>query len=115
MRDVAQHIELYYDQKRIRSRIGYPTPNQMAARTETRTGQKSVPPLKQAALKCVYLAVIAVDPTDRGRARWPQCWKQALNAFDMVFDRRLTAEAHDPPTATPVTPKVDGFPPEESR
>lgn len=48
-------------------------------------------PNEQAALKCVYLAVMALDPTGKGRARWTQRWKQALNAFDITFDGRLTA------------------------
>ncbi|RZS62055.1 transposase-like protein [Xylanimonas ulmi] len=48
-------------------------------------------PNEQAALKCVYLAVMALDPTGRGRARWTQRWKGALNAFDITFDGRLTA------------------------
>jgi transposase-like protein len=48
-------------------------------------------PNGQAALKCVYLAVMALDPTGKGRARWTQRWKQALNAFDITFDGRLTA------------------------
>lgn len=47
-------------------------------------------PNEQAALKCVYLAVMALDPTGRGRARWTQRWKQALNAFDITFDGRLS-------------------------
>jgi transposase-like protein len=48
-------------------------------------------PNEQAALKCVYLAVMALDPTGKGRARWTQRWKQALNAFDITFDGRLSA------------------------
>ncbi|MGB4777534.1 MAG: IS256 family transposase [Microbacterium sp.] len=48
-------------------------------------------PNEQAALKCVYLAVMALDPTGRGRSRWTQRWKQALNAFDITFDGRLSA------------------------
>lgn len=48
-------------------------------------------PNEQAALKCVYLAVMALDPTGRGRARWTQRWKQALNAFDIRFDGRLSS------------------------
>ncbi|MBG6185530.1 transposase-like protein [Arthrobacter sp. CAN_A214] len=48
-------------------------------------------PNEQAALKCVYLAVMALDPTGKGRARWAQRWKQALNAFDVAFDSRLSA------------------------
>jgi transposase-like protein len=48
-------------------------------------------PNEQAALKCVYLAVMALDPTGKGQARWTQRWKQALNAFDITFDGRLSA------------------------
>ena len=48
-------------------------------------------PNEQAALKCVYLAVMALDPTGKGRARWTQRWKQALNAFDITFDGRRSA------------------------
>ncbi|PFG43799.1 transposase-like protein [Isoptericola jiangsuensis] len=48
-------------------------------------------PNEQAALKCIYLAVMALDPTGTGRARWTMRWKQALNAFDITFDGRLSA------------------------
>lgn len=48
-------------------------------------------PNAQAALKCVYMAVMALDPTGKGRARWTQRWKQALNTFDITFDGRLSA------------------------
>jgi transposase-like protein len=48
-------------------------------------------PNEQAALKCVYLAVMALDPTGQGRRRWAMRWKPALNAFDLAFDGRLTA------------------------
>lgn len=51
-------------------------------------------PNEQAALKCVYMAVMALDPTGKGRARWTQRWKQALNAFDITFDGRLSAHAN---------------------
>ena len=47
-------------------------------------------PNEQAALKCVYLAVMALDPTGKGRARWTQQWKGALNAFEIAFDGRLS-------------------------
>ncbi|WP_373293120.1 IS256 family transposase, partial [Actinoplanes campanulatus] len=46
-------------------------------------------PNEQAALKCVYLAVMALDPTGTGRRRWITRWKPALNAFDLAFDGRL--------------------------
>lgn len=48
-------------------------------------------PTEQAALKCVYMAVMALDPTGQGRARWTARWKPALNAFDIAFDGRLSA------------------------
>jgi hypothetical protein len=38
-------------------------------------------PTEQAALKCLYLATRALDPTGKGRARWATRWKPALNAF----------------------------------
>ena len=48
-------------------------------------------PTEQAALKFVYMALMALDPTGQGRARWTQRWKPALNAFDIAFDGRLSA------------------------
>jgi putative transposase len=48
-------------------------------------------PNEQAALKCLYLAVMSLDPAGRGRKRWTNRWKAALNAFDITFDGRLTA------------------------
>jgi transposase-like protein len=39
-------------------------------------------PAEQAALKCVYLAVMSLDPTGAGRKRWMMRWKLALNAFE---------------------------------
>ncbi|MEV0675825.1 IS256 family transposase [Actinosynnema sp. NPDC050436] len=48
-------------------------------------------PNDQAALKCVYLAVMSLDPTGTGRKRWMMRWKPALNAFEIAFDGRLTA------------------------
>ncbi|KOX34253.1 transposase [Saccharothrix sp. NRRL B-16348] len=48
-------------------------------------------PNEQAALKCVYLAVMSLDPTGTGRKRWMIRWKPALNAFEIAFDGRLAA------------------------
>ncbi|MEW1695814.1 IS256 family transposase [Streptomyces sp. NPDC091278] len=39
-------------------------------------------PNEQAALKCVYMAIMSLDPTGRGQTRWTMRWKTALNAFD---------------------------------
>jgi transposase-like protein len=48
-------------------------------------------PNEQAALKCVYLAIMALDPTGTGQKRWVTRWKAALNAFDITFEGRLSA------------------------
>jgi putative transposase len=48
-------------------------------------------PTEQAALKCVYMAIMSLDPTGKARQRWSNRWKQALNAFDIAFDGRLSA------------------------
>jgi transposase-like protein len=48
-------------------------------------------PTEQAALKHLYLVIISLDPTGRGRQRWSNRWKAALNAFDITFNGRLSA------------------------
>jgi len=48
-------------------------------------------PNEAAALKCVYMAIMSLDPTGAGQRRWSIRWKPALNAFDMAFDGRLSA------------------------
>ena len=48
-------------------------------------------PTEQAALKCLYLALMGLDPTGKGRGHWTMRWKAALNAFDLAFDGRLSA------------------------
>jgi putative transposase len=46
-------------------------------------------PNEQAALKCLYLVVRSLDPTGKGRQRWMNRWKPALNAFAITFEGRL--------------------------
>jgi putative transposase len=46
-------------------------------------------PNSDAALKCVYLALMSLDPSGRGRQRWTNRWKPALNAFTVAFPGRL--------------------------
>jgi putative transposase len=48
-------------------------------------------PNEQSALKVLYLTICSLDPTGRGRARWSNRWKAALNAFDIAFDGRVSA------------------------
>ena len=35
---------------------------------------------------------MSLDPTGRGRQRWTNGWKAALNAFGITFDGRLSAD-----------------------
>jgi transposase-like protein len=46
-------------------------------------------PNEQAAIKCIYLAIMSIDPTGKGRQRWTNRWKPALNAFTIAFPGRL--------------------------
>ena len=46
-------------------------------------------PNEQAALKCLFLTVVSLDPTGVGRQRWTNRWKPALNAFAIAFPGRI--------------------------
>ena len=46
-------------------------------------------PTETAALKCVYMALMSLDPTGTGRQRWSNRWKGALNAFTVAFPGRI--------------------------
>jgi transposase-like protein len=50
-------------------------------------------PTEQAAMKCLYLTIISLDPTGRGRQRWTNRWKGALNAFHIAFEGRIMVGA----------------------
>lgn len=50
-------------------------------------------PSENAALKCVYMALMSLDPTGKGRRRWTMRWKAPLNAFQVAFEGRLTPTA----------------------
>ncbi|MDQ0578974.1 transposase-like protein [Streptomyces rishiriensis] len=43
-----------------------------------------------AALTCVYMALMSLDPTGKGRKRRTRRWKAPLNAFQIAFEGRLT-------------------------
>ncbi|MEV7983489.1 IS256 family transposase [Streptomyces sp. NPDC086519] len=47
-------------------------------------------PNKAAALKCIYMTLMSLDPTGKGRKRWTMRWKAPLNAFQIAFEGRLT-------------------------
>jgi transposase-like protein len=42
-------------------------------------------PNEAAALKCIYMALMSLDPTGKGRKRWTMRWKAPLNAFQIAF------------------------------
>ncbi|MFF3159699.1 transposase, partial [Streptomyces sp. NPDC057910] len=49
-------------------------------------------PNDTAALKRLCLTTLALDPTGKSRKRWTIRRKEAMNAFDIAFDGRLSAE-----------------------
>lgn len=50
-------------------------------------------PTKTAALKVLYLAVTElIEPKTRARDHVPAHWKNALNAFCLYFEDRLTVQ-----------------------
>ncbi len=46
-------------------------------------------PNEQSALNHLYLVLVSLDPTGRGRQRWVTRWKPALNAFAIMFPGRI--------------------------
>jgi hypothetical protein len=62
------------------------TPRDPAATADT--GRRG--PNEAAAPKCVYMAIMSLDPTGQGHKRWTTRWKPALQAFDIAFDSRLS-------------------------
>ena len=51
-------------------------------------------PNETAAMKCIYMALMSLDPTGNGRKRWTMRWKAPLNAFQIEFEGRLTPTAY---------------------
>jgi len=43
---------------------------------------------EQAALKCVYMAVMSLDPTGTGRARWTECPGSLSSLGGMCYPKR---------------------------
>lgn len=67
-----------------------PTRSSRSTRAYTRPSARGHFPDEAAALKCVYMAVMSLNPTGAGRKRWTMRWKPALQAFDIAFDGRLS-------------------------
>lgn len=51
-------------------------------------------PNEAAAMKCVYMTLMSLDPTGTGRKRWTMLWKAPLNAFQIAFEGRITPAAN---------------------
>jgi putative transposase len=51
-------------------------------------------PNETAAPKCIYMALMSLDPTGAGRRRWTMRWKAPLNAFQTAFEGRLDPVIH---------------------
>ncbi|MDR6318066.1 transposase-like protein [Actinoplanes couchii] len=51
-------------------------------------------PNETAALKCVYMALMSLDPTGAGRRRRTMRWKAPLNAFQTAFEGRPDPAIH---------------------
>lgn len=60
------------------------------ARIRKAVRARGIFPNEAAALKCVYMALMSLDPTGKGRKRWTMRWKAPLNAFQIAFEGRLT-------------------------
>jgi hypothetical protein len=45
-------------------------------------------------MKCIYMALMSLDPTGKGRKRRTMRWKAPLNAFQIEFEGRLTPTAN---------------------
>jgi hypothetical protein len=63
-------------------------------------GPRTLPQRAGCVGKSGYMAIMSLDPTGKGQARWTMRWKTALNAFDITFDGRLSAA----PSVTPTSP-----------
>ncbi|MFI7616996.1 transposase [Nonomuraea terrae] len=60
-------------------------------RPDSAGGPRGRLPDEQGAIKCVYMAIMSLDPTGKGRKGWITRWKAALNAFAITFEGRLTS------------------------
>jgi hypothetical protein len=50
-------------------------------------------PREAAALKRLFLAITALDPTEDRKVRWACRRKPVLNAFELTIEGRLTARS----------------------
>ncbi|GAA3502729.1 IS256 family transposase [Streptomyces prasinosporus] len=64
-------------------------------------------PNEQAVLKRVHMAIMSLDPTGKGRARWTMRRKTALNAFGITFDGRFSGRKSADEGGCGCTPSAD--------
>ncbi|MDT7767592.1 MAG: putative transposase [Mycobacterium sp.] len=85
----AEFVPFLAFDKEIRSDL-YDQQHRKPELEDPQGGERPRPlPIEQAALKCVYLAIMSIDPTGKGRKRWVSRWKAPLNAFELAFPGRL--------------------------
>lgn len=48
-------------------------------------------PNEQAALECIYMAIMSLNTTGKGQLRWTMHRRTALNAFAITSDGQLSA------------------------
>jgi hypothetical protein len=46
--------------------------------------------------QCVYMALVSLDPTGKGRKKWTMRWKAPLNAFQIAFEGRSPRPPTEP-------------------
>ncbi len=77
-------------------------------------------PNEQVALKRICPATLALGPTGKGTVRWANRWNEALNAFDLKFDGRVSTARRRPErgpaiTRPPTKPGLDNARPNQAR
>jgi transposase-like protein len=87
----AEFVPFLRSDREIRAVICTANAESINARLRRAVNARGHFPTEQAAMKCLYLAIMSLDPTGKGRKRWTNRWKAALNAFDITFDGRLSA------------------------
>jgi hypothetical protein len=62
--------------------------------------------MTQAALKCVYLALMSLDPTGTGRKRWSARWvESARSAVPALLPVRFCGPLAEPGVRAPGSPR----------
>jgi putative transposase len=86
-------IERTYNRRRRQCVLGRLTPSSSKPSSPAPTFKQQHDPHNQPSTEPgaipLYIVVRSLDPTGRGRRRWMNRWKPALNAFEITFEGRL--------------------------